>query len=130
MEAEKGLAVLEPGLLPVELPFNHARYEPTTRNMMLYYGSFAPDRMRRIPAFRALILSVCPCPPGKTGSLVHSSVAERVVYEVFFLLFEESTKPIFSQIPIAFKSAKFYHLSTMIQLSTTNFGRIGNYEGL
>ena len=45
LETRAGFNVLEPDLLPEGLTFSHARYEPFFGGTMLFYGSFAPDKM-------------------------------------------------------------------------------------
>jgi hypothetical protein len=37
--------ILEPGMLPDELPFSHARFEPVSRSVMLFYGRYAADKI-------------------------------------------------------------------------------------
>ena len=44
VEALAGFDVLEPGLLPPETPFSHARYNPVFNSVMLFYGYFSPDK--------------------------------------------------------------------------------------
>ena len=46
VETAAGHDVLEPGVLPQGLPFSHARYNPSYgSSVMLFYGSFAADKM-------------------------------------------------------------------------------------
>jgi hypothetical protein len=45
VETAAGFDVLEPGLLPEGLPFSHARCESAGGTVMLFYGSFAADKM-------------------------------------------------------------------------------------
>jgi hypothetical protein len=45
LETAAGFDVLEPGVLPDGLPFSHARYIPDSGGVMLFYGSFAPDKL-------------------------------------------------------------------------------------
>lgn len=46
VQAKVSFPILKPGVLPEGLAFSHARYEPFSGAVMLFYGSFAPDRLR------------------------------------------------------------------------------------
>lgn len=46
VEKAAGRDLLEPGLLPAGLAFSHARYDADNDSIMLFYGSFAPDKIR------------------------------------------------------------------------------------
>ncbi|WP_152031717.1 hypothetical protein [Longilinea arvoryzae] len=46
LETATGYDVLEPAVLPEGLSFSHARFEPSSRSVMLFYGSFGADLIR------------------------------------------------------------------------------------